>query len=173
MNKIITIFARTPWWVWILFGLLLYRGIKALKPSVISLYTLFILPGIFIALSLQSLLSTKAITFWIVSIWFGALVIGSLCGWFIVGKAPIKADKKNRWIWLPGTKLTLILIPLIFGIRYYFGYSIAINPQLMYSIPFLTTRFTLGGLMSGLFIGRSLCFLYKYQKAEHRNLAAR
>ena len=36
--------AHTPWWVWILFGILLFRGIAALKPSTIPLSNIFIAP---------------------------------------------------------------------------------------------------------------------------------
>ena len=172
MNKIITIISRTPWWVWVLFGFLLYRGIKALKSSTVHLYTLFILPTIFVGLSCQRLLSNTNELFTIAPIWAGAILIGSFGGWLIAKKAIIAADKKNKLIKRPGTKRTLALVLLIFAIRYYFGYSIAVNPELITYIPFIITNFALSGLMSGFALGSSLCLLNKYQKAKHRDLAA-
>ena len=170
MNKIISIITRTPWWVWILLAFLLYRGIKALKSSIAPVYTLFILPTIFVGLSCQRLLSNTNALFITLPIWIGAILVGSFGGWLISKRAPIAADKKNRLIKRRGTKITLTLIVLIFGIRYYFGYSMAVNPELIQYLPFLITNLALSGLMSGIALGSSLCFFYKFKHAEHINL---
>jgi Family of unknown function (DUF6622) len=172
MNKIIGILSGTPLWVWALLVFLVYRGIKALKSSISPVYTIFIMPAIFLILSVQTLVAYKNLTLVPGLLWLISIMIGSLLGWLIASKAPIAADKKKGLIKRPGSPITLIIILLFFGVRYYFGYSLAVNPELMQSVSFLNIRLALSGLMVGVSLGSTLCFFYKYLKAPHFDLEA-
>lgn len=46
---------RTPLWVWALFALLLYRGIRALRPRQLSVSRTFLLPVLFLVWALVSI----------------------------------------------------------------------------------------------------------------------
>ncbi|NGX37998.1 MAG: hypothetical protein K1000chlam2_01167, partial [Chlamydiae bacterium] len=56
MELVINALTGTPWWVYLLFVYFLYVGIKSLKPRVISLKKILILPLILFVWSLYGLI---------------------------------------------------------------------------------------------------------------------
>jgi hypothetical protein len=159
----------TPWWVWILFIWLLYRGINALKIRVTTLRMIFIMPLIFTALSLYGLLKNN--TLYPYLLWLSMIVIGSLVGWLISRTLAIAADKKQRLIKLPGSPITLIIILFFFGMKYYLGYTAATNPELASSFTFASFKYLVYGASCGILLGRSLTYFYKYLHAPHTDLS--
>lgn len=169
MQTIVNALKGTPWWVYVLFFYLLFIGIKALKPAVVSLKKMFILPIIFIAWSLYNLITELYdplhLGFWIVS-----LAAGTLLGWLMIRSFPMKADKKKNLITTQGGPSTLILILLIFSTKYFFGYYTATHPEAMENLSFVFFRLAASGLITGMFVGKALCIGYKYKKSDHTDL---
>ena len=54
---------HTPWWVYLLLAYLIFIGIKARKPSTVSIYKLAILPVVFLSLSIEMLVTHFDINF--------------------------------------------------------------------------------------------------------------
>ena len=84
MNMIWETLTHTPWWVYLLFFYLLKIGYDATKTRVVSLRKLFILPTIFLAISINTLLtsfylSPATIIFYLIS-----LLLGVCAGWLLV-----------------------------------------------------------------------------------------
>jgi hypothetical protein len=166
---ILEILSGTPWWVYLLLALLLWIGITRLKPQVISLKQLFVMPLGLTIWSLGSLLD-KFNALADVSLWAVFAAFGALLGWFIVRSFSIKADKKRGLIELPGSPLTLILIMLIFGTKYFFGAFYSINPQ-AYKYPLIfVADLASSGWITGSFIGQTLCYWRKFSLASHADL---
>src|SRR4051812_11297371 len=104
----------TPWWVYILFLLLVIIGLKALKPRTIPFQRLIILPAVltiwnvgWLAIRLQDHLSP--FFYWAIG-----LIIGAIIGWLTVLRWKIGADPHRKLISLPGNWTTLVLILLVF-----------------------------------------------------------
>lgn len=161
----------TPFWVWAIFAFLLYRGIRALKTRVVPLKKIFILPAIFISLALYRLVSSNGAialqNLW----WFFAFVTGVSLGFLLFKSTKIQADKKKYLIKLPGTLSTLIMILIIFGIKFCFGYISALNSVFAKSLMFLHLKLITSGMISGLTLGRSLLYFVKHKNSKHTNLS--
>jgi hypothetical protein len=160
---IIEIIKGTPVWVYFLLGLLIYKGISATNGKMMSLKKLFIMPIVFIFLMGQKMSASPAA-------FLGFLVIGCFVGWLIYKNIEIKADKEKRLIFIPGSYMPLILIVTAFVKGYYIGYQTAVHPELVKTFWFAFSVAAVSGIFSGMFIGRTALYLYKYHKAKHQEL---
>lgn len=173
MDAILTALTHTPTWVYVLFALLIWIGIKASKPRVMPLKKLLILPAIFIYMSTHTLLTSFAIHLFDVSIWMGAILLGMIIGWFEIFRnhARIRVDKQQNLIQVPGSWMTLALIIIIFASKYYFSYELDVDPALADQTWFEYSMLSVSGICTGILIGRALCYLYKYQNSSHTALS--
>ena len=102
--------------------------------------------------------------------WFSALFVGCIIGWLIFIKTKIQGDKKHFMIKVPGTKLTLVIVILFFAAKYFFGYNIATISNTAEREFFLLLDLIASGTMTGITLGRSLNFLYKFTKAKKNEI---
>lgn len=129
-NGIISAIRGTPWWVWLIFALLLYRGINTLKPRVTPLWKIFLIPTIFFGFAVNSLLKNPCATQYTFVTWLLALLAGILGAWLLNRNLVIKANKCTHLIELPGTVSVLITVVSIFVIKYFFGYMAATHADM-------------------------------------------
>ena len=172
MTDIWIALSNTPWWVYALFIYLMIIGIKASKTRVLSIKKLFIIPVIFTCLSIHTLTTSFDIHVMEVSAWGSAMLIGTLFGWAEVYRQHmhIRVDKVKHLIQVPGSWITLALILIIFASKYYFGYELDRDPELIHQNAFEYSMLIVSGTCTGLFIGRALCYLFKYNNTEHMDL---
>lgn len=161
---------QTPWWVYVLFFYLVTVGIKALKTNVVSIKKLLILPILFSAMSVHTVVTSFQLEFTVVSAWIGSIVIGIWIGWMLVRKQTLTVDKKHLLLKLPGTWVTLIIIMIIFVSKYYFGYALSVDPQLIHQTGFEFSMLFISGACTGLFIGRVLFYAYQLKVRESTDL---
>lgn len=159
MNTILNAAVQTPWWVYVLFIVLVNRGIAASRPQVVSLKKLVLLPLIFIVLSIHTMMTSFQVNGFIFSLWVFGIAIGSVVGWSLIKNHHYKVDKKNMLIQLPGSWITLSLILIIFISKYYFSYQLASDPALAHETPFEFSMLTITGICTGLFVGRLICYI--------------
>lgn len=151
------IITGTPLWVWGILGYLVYVGIQALKPRVITLQRLIIMPILFVVLKYKVFSDSNA---WI---YFSLLTLGLIAGYLKVRKAPVKIFKETKTIEIPGSSLMIVLFISIFVLKYYSGYLQATDIEAYHRFePF---DFGLSGLLSGYFSGQRFCFLRRYLQA--------
>lgn len=155
------ILLESPWWVYGLFVVLVFLGIRALLPRTIFLYRLFLIPGILTAWNIAFLAERleNYPSYWL--FWVIGLVLGGYIGWQAVRSWVVVVDKDEQQITLPGTWSTLILILLIFAVRYFFIFHYEFYPE-FYS-HFAKADSLSSGMIVGIFIGRSLELYYKYR----------
>ncbi|MBA3954999.1 hypothetical protein H0X48_06805 [Candidatus Dependentiae bacterium] len=160
--QVIEALKGTPWWVYVLLVYLISRGIDALKTNTVPLYQLFILPIIFFALSLFSLAhmsDCKSLVLWI-----SGLSVGSSIGWLLQRHTSISIDKKKGLVTLPGNSLMLVLILVIFSIKYFFGYVQATNALSQYTCLLANLNTLVSVTITGILVGRVACIYYKYKR---------
>lgn len=157
----------TPWWVFALFVYLLIVGIRAMKPVSLSLkrMNLFILLVlVFAGWTIYSFISRHGVEIGKILMGISSFLVGSIVGWLIGRKAKISIDHTEKKIRLPGSILPLILILLMFGLKYFFAYTYATDPAAKESA--LVTAFDILSttLIAGIFFGRFLSLFTRYFK---------
>lgn len=162
---------HTPWWVYLLLVYLIIVGLKASKSRIIPFWKLFVLPTIFLSISIQNLTTIENIEYLSISSWIVAMLVGSLLGWWQVKRLDIKIDKKSSLIQIPGSWDTLLVMLIIFVAKYYFGYEKATNPVLVAQLNFKVSMLALSGVCTGLFLGRLLGYMSHYKDDTDGDLA--
>jgi len=160
----------TPWWAFLLLAYFIWIGIKARNPGTVSLRKRVILPVILTGWTLTSLFQNHGAEAESVIVWGICMCIGIGTGWIITRPVELKADKKKVLIKTEGGWLTLILLILIFGVKYFFGYTYATNPLAKENPTYYVPDLAFSGIVAGFFLGRLLCFIKKYFKAHHTDL---
>ena len=98
---------HTPWWVYLLFLYLLKVGFDATKTRVVSLKKLFILPSIFLTISINSLITSFRLSPSTIGVYLFSLLFGIGGGWLLVRNVNLKFDLQRVLIQLPGNWTTL------------------------------------------------------------------
>ncbi len=114
-------------------------------------------------MSVHTLIFAFGINALSISWWSSAIVIGAVLGWLQIFYRQLRVDREHKLIKVPGSWSTLILIFIIFGTKYYFGYQLSSDPQLVYQTNFEISMLAVSGICTGLFVGRLLCYLYRFK----------
>jgi hypothetical protein len=170
VSIIFEIIVGTPKWVFVLFGFLVYRGVKSLSSRTVYFASCLVMPIIFMVISAQSLLSNYGCQSKTVLLRVCAIVVGFTFGCVFMSFMKIEADKKCWLIKIPGSFFALIMSMFVFSIKYFFGYHAKVNPAILVTWPFVVSKYMFSGVMFGLSISRLVVYLYKYHKAEHADL---
>ncbi len=161
---------NTPWWVYLIFVLLVIRGVKASRPQLVSLRKLFIMPFILLIGSLYMLLGAVTPSLVNIMVWLICLFIGGALIFMQIQRQTLQFDKKRHLVKTSGTWTVLILILLIFFSKYYFDYTLAVDPQEIHHLIFRLSLCGISGLCNGLIMVRLICYLIKMRQAEHMEL---
>lgn len=153
---------NTPLWVYAVFLLLCYIGIKALSPTRESKTSLMLTPPIFLVWSLYSLNLTLNPTLSI-SCWLAAVVVGSVLALVIFSRNGLELDQAQTGVVVPGTAKTLVIYLLFFAVNYYFGYEAEVDPEYSATLPMVLLKACASGFASGLFCGRSIRFYQAFR----------
>lgn len=154
----------TPWWVFALFVYLVIIGYRATRTQKISLERLAIIPLFFTAWSLYGVFSIYQETLFKVVLWMLSFAFGGIIGWLLVRKTHITVDKAKRLLRIPGSWATLALVVVIFSVKYFFGYTFAVQPELTQHPLYYISDILSSGAISGIFVGRFVCLCKKYIK---------
>lgn len=154
----------TPWWVYVLFVLLVIIGLKSLKPRMIPFKRLLILPLVFMIWNVGWLAERLQGHLFPFFFWGIGLGLGAIIGWRTVLFWKIRADRHRKLISIPGNWTTLIFILLVFATRYFFVYNYEMHPA---TTPhFFIADALVSGVITGIFTGRALELYRKYRAAS-------
>lgn len=143
-----------PWWVYVLFIFLMRVGIESLKTRWISLYKLAIFPSIVTFFSIRAVFININFNAFNLICWIVPLLIFFALGWRAIFNLPLQFDKEKKAVLMPGSWTTLAMILVIFCVKFYFNYSLAIDPALAEDTFFELTLHAVQGALSGMFLGR-------------------
>lgn len=162
MERLGNIIINTPLWVWPLFIVLIALGYSCTKTRIVKKRTLYIMPTVYLALSIRFIYNTDP-GFEVILGSLASGILGVFIGMHFSKRMNIQADHENALIQLPGEWITLNLIIVYFSIRYFYGYKLAVDPQLLVNTTFMLSFVSLFGCFSGFFIGRTIQFHKKYK----------
>jgi hypothetical protein len=162
MQNFIEILLHTPWWVYVLFGCVLYVGIKATKMRSVPVRQLFIGPSIFTVLSIYILVGRIGDHFLYIIPWGIATIIGIVIGELEMHRLNIIVDRKHHLLKIPGSAFTLILFLLFFGSNYYYGFMSATDPEQVKQIQFVIYILLVSGIGTGIMWVRGFGYFFKY-----------
>jgi len=158
------ILINTPWWVYILFAVLMAIGLKAVKPRTIPFQRLILLPGVFMLWNIAWLAERVQGHFSLFLFWVVGLIVGAFIGWQTVLSWKIQVDRDRKLISLPGTWSTVIFIFLVFATRYFFVYQYKAYPASASHL--FTADALISGVITGIFLGRVFEIYRKYKTYE-------
>lgn len=123
-----------PTYVWPLFTLLLFAGLRSLKTSRAPIFLILLVPALFFIYSLISFLSTYGANSSSLIYWVLCISIGMWISCSYVGKLELRFDENKRWVEIPGSLMPLIFFILIFSFKCCLGVIKSQFPHLMASI---------------------------------------
>lgn len=154
MHSIISIMAGTPLWVYGVFAYLMWVGYQATKDRVIWVPRLFIIPAILTGLKYKFFLTASSLALLSYGCW---MLIGLLGGLFVASRSNFIVDRQTRTVRLKGSYQTLVLLVIVFSIKYVFGYLNSTAPDI--ALEYRVLEYGISALISGFFLGRSLWYL--------------
>lgn len=95
-------------------------------------------------------------------IYIGFMLLGLSVGFITAQKTVIKIFRELKSIELPGNYSTIVILTTFFLIKYLFGYLEATNSELIN--PYLYIENSISGMLVGYFLGRSVCYIYRFYK---------
>jgi len=156
---IIDIVTHTPIWVFILFIGLLLLGYMQTKDRKIKIGSIFILPISMILLSIFGIISTFGIMPTALFLWFFGIVIALMMNAQSSCSRRVKYSSFEKVFFIPGSWKPMILILLIFFIKYFVGVVTSLELEVIKQIEFIVVISILYGLISGMLLSRSIAIL--------------
>jgi hypothetical protein len=169
MNIVIAILSGTPWWVFALLALLVGLGVQQLKPRVVRLPRIAVVPGVFLAWGLIALSTRAAVMPDVVLAWLIASMLGVGLGWSTTRLDGIRVDRRRGLIYLPDGWTTLVVSLSVFAAKYALAVSAALRPQWHAAIA--TADVAVSGLSAGYFLARLARLLIWYRHSSQVDLA--
>lgn len=161
MEQFWQMISGAPWWVYVLFVILVSIGIKAINPSTVAIQRIVVLPIVFIAWSLFNLYQNVSLGFSSLIVWWAlSLGLGIYLGYNAVNSWKIHSDRQKKTVTIPGNYSTVILVVSIFVLSFFWGYFYATLAGVPYWVYLADTISTT--LIKGVFVGRGTCFLKSY-----------
>lgn len=151
----INILQGTPLWVYAVFAMILYYGLRARSGSRESLDSLLIAPLILLVWSLWSM-SLGGHPLLALGAWTAGAVLGSLVAMLLFSTFGAVLDSGGEALLVPGTLKILGISLLFFVVKYWLGYQKAVHPEQATSVQMLSIGGAAAGFTVGLFWGRAL-----------------
>ncbi len=147
------ILTHTPIYVWAILAFLVYRGVLASRDREMSVGRMLVIPILMLVLSLQAIATQFGVASVAMLAWAsGAAVAALLCRASGAGRASagvVPGTLRIRGSWTP-----LVLMLMVFGIKYALAVALAILPGLAGKALFAAATCALLGLCNGCFLGR-------------------
>jgi len=171
MTALLNILHNTPWWVFVLFAVLLLLGAQALRTRTIPVWRLLVVPTVFIGWGVIGLIQqTTQSTPYLVADWLIGATIGAAFLW-LTGRSLAVQIERDDVVSVAGSALPLVRNMAIFIAKYGLGVAAALNPAARQSLA--VWDIAVSGLSAGYFLAWLVIFALAYQRApQHEQFAA-
>jgi hypothetical protein len=171
MYVITQLMSHTPWWVYLLLVALLQRAVAASWPNAVAVWQLATLPAVFVLWDLAAITGSMQVTATAFFGWAMPLTAGACLGFLVARGTNVRADHDKGLVGLAADRTILPLAVAIFAVKYALVLAIGTHPGLLRKPSFVVTDLAIGGLTTGLFVGRFATYLLKYRAAPNVPLA--
>jgi hypothetical protein len=168
--SITNLFLQTPWWVVIVAGVLISRGIKDLRPTTTPLPMLGIMPAVFTIGGLYELVRLFPLDIQTVLLWSGATAIGAILGLLVERMRPMRVDRQQRRITMDGSKTTLVMMITFLMLNFIISAVAGTDLSILSAPGFLFVSVSMSGVITGAFIGRFLCWWLAWMSQPNDHL---
>ena len=167
---LIEIVRHTPYWVWLVLAAMLRRGYVLTRPQEVTLARAALLPAVFVLLSLGGVLSSFGTRPEALLCWLAGLVLAAYETQRRGAPQGVHWQPEQQSFALPGSWMPLLLIVLVFALKYTVGVQLAMHDWLHRSSWFAIGSSGSSGSLSGLFLGRALRLWHAWRQASRRGL---
>lgn len=150
------IVTRTPTWVWGLFVALLSLGLYQRRTLQVRPTQLLILPLVLLGLGLSSLFAAFTAQPVLAALWLAALGTAASLGLRLPVASGTRWDAARGRLRLAGSWLPMVLILVVFSLRYSAAVGFALHPAWRQDLAVQVPLCLAFGALSGLFLGRAL-----------------
>jgi hypothetical protein len=164
MPNAVTIAQNTPVWVFALLVLLIFLGVQALRPRIIPVRRLLIVPGVFIVWGLVTLAQRSVGSPVLLLAWLAFCAAGMSIGWRITQLDGVAFDRGRGLVQVPGSTFPLVRNLVIFAAKYGLAAAMAIAPAARGDLLFWDVG--VSGLTTGYFLAWLIRFALKYRRTE-------
>ena len=155
LNMLPAILAHTPWWVFAVLAVLILTGVQALRPRVVAVWRLLLVPAIFIGWGVISAVQRSAAAPALGADWIAAAILGTILGWATTLLAGYKFETNSWNVRVPGSPVQLVRNVLIFVARYGIAVATASATTSGDRAWLIACDVAVSGLAAGYFLGWS------------------
>ena len=152
MPSLFQIVTNTPLWVWPLMVFVLWLGVQGLRPRVIPVWRLAVLPMVGLATSLGGI-AQSANPVWAATGWALALLAFLPLGWAFGQGRPVRLRPEDGRLEIAGGWFALGFGVSIFAVRYAMGVLFGVLPALRAEAFWISLSGAVGGMVAGIGIG--------------------
>lgn len=171
MTAIFRFLQGTPWWVFVVFAVLVWLGVQALRPRVLALPRVFLTPAVFIGWGVVNLVVAANAAPFVLLDWLLTAVAGAALALATTGIDGMRVDRDHGLVHLPASWLPLLRILLIFAAKYAIAAIGTVRPELHGAL--LPWDIAVSGLSAGYFLGWTTRFVRRYRRVADVDLLAR
>jgi hypothetical protein len=153
------IISHTPTWVFVIFALVAWRGISAMRERTVQPGSLLLIALAFLVYGAVAAYSLAGDASLALLSWLAALAVGVTLGVLSVPRSAVFASASG--IRQAGSVVPLLLILVIFASRYVVGALAAVHPEWLESFAARLLICSVYGLLSGIMVGRMLCIVQR------------
>ena len=149
------ILEHTPHWVWAMLAALLALGWMQTRPRAVRAWQLATLPLALAGLGLGSLIPALPQVPWAIAAWALSMALAMRVGRRWLQPVGARWDAQAQRMHLPGSWLPMLLLAIIFPLKYGVGVYTALFPVQALAPGFVSTAAIVSGLLGGLLAGRA------------------
>ena len=164
------VLSHTPAYVWLILALLLARGVMAMRQRETTLRKLFIIPCIMLPVALLDIARKFGIDGLPLASWALGVAATMWLVWWHDGPA-VAAGVKPGSVRVAGSVMPLLLMLVIFAVKYVTTVMLVVAPALLHGAAMTTACCALLGAANGYFFGRLLRDVVDYQALETPRVA--
>jgi hypothetical protein len=155
----VAVILGTPLWVWPLLVYLVWNGWQATRRHEFRPLGSLILPGVFLLLSVTSILLRDDMPILAAVAWLIGAAAGAAAGWLMGRRARARPNENLSVLEVSGTWSVLIVSLAFFAIQYLLGYWRATQPEMLGQQPLITVVPLVSSASTFFFVGRAAAFL--------------
>jgi hypothetical protein len=165
----IGILRGTPWWAFLLAAVLVWLGLRALRPRVTTVVRVLMTPAVFITWGLASLSMGGRPSSAVALVWLVTAMAGVAVAMLTV-RVRLVVDRVHRLVLVPASMVPLVRNVVVFSAKYALAVAAIIHPEARGQT--MVWDVAVSGASAGYFFGWVVRFALAYRDALTADLTA-